>query len=491
MGNIKTIARRMQMGHALLAFLIIYLSKSVDADAQLQHRYLKPNVVLIVADDLGYGDLGCYGQQAIQTPNLDQLAASGMKFSQFYSGATVCAPSRCVLMTGQHGGKAEIRGNKEIKPMGQWPITDGAFTLGELFKSAGYQTGLIGKWGLGAPGTEGAPNNQGFDYFFGYLCQRHAHNYYPEFLFRNSQRVPLDGNVVPNDREDGAGFATERHVYSHDLLAEEALEFVERNQERPFFLYVPFTIPHANNEGGKLGMEVPSLGQYANRDWPEPQKGHAAMISRMDRDIGRLVQRLDSLGLRKNTLVLFTSDNGPHREGGNDPDFNDSNGPLRGIKRDLYEGGIRVPLIANWPGRVTPGSVSDHVGYFGDFMATFADLLEIGAPWEAHSISMLPTLLSDSNRRQKEHSFLYWEFHTRFRPEPEQERTIPALLQAARQGDWKAVLKPNGEFELYDLSTDIGETQDVHESHPDIAQRLRRILSEERVESEHWPVAQN
>jgi len=490
MGNTKTIAQRLEIARALLVFLFI-VTLADNADAQLQSSYVKPNVVLIVADDLGYGDLGCYGQEEIRTPNLDNLAASGMKFTQFYSGATVCAPSRCVLMTGQHGGKAEIRGNKEIQPMGQWPLTDGAFTIGELFQSAGYQTGLIGKWGLGAPGTEGAPNHQGFDHFFGYLCQRHAHNYYPEFLFRNNERVPLEGNVVPNDRKDGAGFASERHVYSHDLMAEEAMEFVERNQDRPFFLYVPFTIPHANNEGGQRGMEVPSLGQYANKDWPDPQKGHAAMISRMDRDIGRLVRQLDTLGLRENTLVLFTSDNGPHREGGNDPDFNDSNGPLRGIKRDLYEGGIRVPLIANWPGRVAPMTTSDHIGYFGDFMATFADLLQIGAPSDTHSISMLPTLLADSNRPQQRHEFLYWEFHTRYRPDPDQERAIPAMLQAVRQDDWKGVLKPNGDFELYNLSTDIGETHDLRESNPEVAQRLLRILAEEHVESEQWPIAQN
>jgi len=333
----------------------------------------QPNIIFILADDLGYGDLGCYGQQVIQTPNIDRMAAEGMLFTDAYAGSTVCAPSRCSLMTGLHTGHAYVRGNRESKPMGQLPLPEGTVTISTLLKSRGYQTGLIGKWGLGGPGSSGAPNNQGFDYFFGYLCQRHAHNYYPEFLFRNAERVPL-ANEVAGDRADGAGVATEKVEYSHDLFVDEALQFVERHRYEPFFLYLALTIPHANNEAGRAGMEVPSYGPYADADWPEPQKGHAAMITRMDGDVGRLLDKLKDLGIDGDTLVLFTSDNGPHREGGADPAFFHSSGPLRGIKRDLYEGGVRVPLIARWPGRVPAGSGTDHVCAFWDFLPTFCDL---------------------------------------------------------------------------------------------------------------------
>ena len=333
-----------------------------------------PNIIWIMADDLGYGDLGSFGQKEIRTPHLDRLADEGMKLTDFYAGSTVCAPSRCVLMTGKHTGHAYIRGNREVKPMGQWPLPDATLTVAELLKSAGYSTGLIGKWGLGGPGSEGAPNKQGFDYFFGYLCQRHAHNFYPEYLFRNDQRVYLEGNIVENERLDGAGYATGRVHYSHDLFANDAINFVEENKSKPFFLYYSITIPHANNEGGRKGMEIPSYGIYEEKDWPEPQKGHAAMISLMDSDIGRLIETIKASGIAEKTLVIFTSDNGPHREGGNNPDFNNSNGPLKGIKRNLTEGGIRVPTIAWWPGKIKPGSSSNHIGYFGDLMATAAEL---------------------------------------------------------------------------------------------------------------------
>ena len=290
----------------------------------------RPNIIYIMADDLGYGDLGCYGQQRIRTPNLDRLAAEGIRLTDHYAGITVCAPSRCSLMTGRHTGHTVVRGNREVKPMGQYPLPTDTPTVSRLLQQAGYATALIGKWGLGGPGSTGIPNRQGFDYFYGYLCQRHAHNYYPEFLFENEERVPLPGNRVAEPRPDGAGFAVERARYSHDLLAREALAFVERNRDKPFFLYLALTIPHANNEGGRKGMEVPSSEPYANEEWPEPQKGHAAMITRMDRDIGRLLAKVKELGLDEDTLVIFTSDNGPHREGGNDPEFNDSKWSVEG-----------------------------------------------------------------------------------------------------------------------------------------------------------------
>ena len=280
----------------------------------------KPNIIFILADDLGYGDVGCYGQQKIKTPNLDRMAKQGMRFTQAYAGSTVCAPSRCVLMTGKHTGHAHIRGNALV------PLRPEDVTIAMLLKRAGYVTGLIGKWGLGEPGTTGIPTKQGFDYFFGYLNQVHAHNYYPDYLWRNEEKVPLAGNVVEKN------VATKRAQYSSDLFAEEALRFVEKNKDKPFFLYLALTTPHANNEAGKLGMEVPSDEPYSKMDWPQPQRNHAAMITRMDRDIGRLMEKLRELGLDENTIVFFTSDNGPHQEGGGNPFFFQSSGPLRRLQ---------------------------------------------------------------------------------------------------------------------------------------------------------------
>lgn len=433
----------------------------------------RPNIIFVMADDLGYGDLGCYGQKAIQTPHIDRLASEGMRFTDHYAGSTVCAPSRCSLMTGLHTGHTHVRGNREIQPMGQLPLPADTVTLPRVLKQAGYTTALIGKWGLGGPDSTGRPNKQGFDYFFGYLCQRHAHNYYPEFLFRNNERVPLRNKVAGN-RPDGAGVATEKVEYSYDLMAAKALKFVEESKEGPFFLYLAITIPHANNEAGKKGMEVPDYGIYADKDWPEAQKGHAAMISRLDSDMGRLVQKLKDLGIDDNTVVFFTSDNGPHREGGADPDFFDSNGPLRGIKRDLYEGGIRVPLIARWPGKIAAGAESDHVSAFWDFLPTFADLTNAKTPTDTDGISMMPTLLGRPGK-QKEHEFLYWEFHTR------------GSKQAVRMGRWKAVrLSASGKLELYDLKTDLGETNNIAEQHPDVVAKIEAYLTTARTKSEFW-----
>jgi len=451
-------------------------------------RRKKPNIIFILADDLGYGDLGCYGQQEIATPSLDQMAADGMRFTDHYAGSTVCAPSRCSLMTGLHTGHCYVRGNREAKPMGQTPLPDETVTVAELLKEADYATGLIGKWGLGGPGSTGIPNKQGFDYFYGYLCQRHAHNYYPEFLFRNEERVPLEGNKVADPRPDGAGMAIERAQYSHDLCTKEALVFLEQNRDMPFFLYLAYTIPHANNEAGREGMEVPSFGQYADKDWPEPQKGHAAMITRMDGDIGKLFAKLAELDIDDDTLVIFTSDNGPHREGGNNPDFNDSNGPLRGIKRDLYEGGIRVPMIARWPGKIKAGSVSNHVSAFWDFLPTCCELASIKNPKGIDGISMVPTLLG-KEQEQKKHEFLYWEFHGR------------GTKQAVRMGEdsrragshWKGVRlnvekNPDGPIELYNLKVDIAEKHNVADLHPEIVAKIAMYMNTAHVPSEYWPL---
>ena len=446
---------------------------SRDTEQQAEAPSRHPNIIYILADDLGYGDLGCYGQKEIRTPNIDGLAAGGIRFTDHYAGSTVCAPSRCCLMTGLHTGHAYIRGNRQASQQGQEPIPPETLTVAELMKDAGYATGLVGKWGLGGPGTVGHPNRQGFDYFFGYLCQGHAHNYYPEFLYRNDERVPLEGNRVKQAHYEGAGVAYEKAQYSHDLMAKEALAFVDRNIDRPFFLYLSFTIPHANNEAGKEGMEVPSDAPYSGRDWPQQQKNHAAMITRMDTDIGRLLTKLKELGIDDNTIVFFTSDNGPHREGGADPAFFDSNGPLQGIKRDLYEGGVRVPMIARWPGKIQPGGVCGHVSAFWDFLPTAADIAGFKAPDGLDGISYLPALLG---REQTGHEFLYWEFHEG-----------KGSKQAVRMGTWKAVkLAVSKPLELYDLSTDIGEERDVAAGHSDVIKTIEAYLETARTESQYW-----
>jgi len=436
-----------------------------------------PNIIFILADDLGYGDLGCYGQKTIQTPNIDKLAAEGMRFSDHYAGSTVCAPSRCCLMTGFHTGHALIRGNARV------PLRPSDVTVAELLKQAGYSTGIIGKWGLGEPDSTGIPNRQGFDYWFGYLNQRHAHNYYPEYLWLNETKFELKNEVNHviggQDRTPG-GVATKRERYSHDLFAEQALSFVEKNKGNPFFLYLALTIPHANNEAGNKGMEVPSLEPYADKDWPEPQKGHAAMITRMDGDVGRLMARLKELGLDNNTLVMFTSDNGPHKEGGADPEFFDSSGPLKGYKRALYEGGIRVPMIARWPSKIKAGSVSDHISAFWDFLPTCCELVGVKTPKGIDGISMAASLLGRPGE-QREHEFLYWEFHEQ------------GKRQAVRMGDWKGIRQnvaknSNGPIELYNLKNDIGEKNNVAVRHPSIVAKIKACMKAARTSSEHWPL---
>lgn len=427
----------------------------------------KPNIIFILADDLGYGDLGCYGQKKIRTPHLDQLAAEGVRFTQCYAGCTVCAPSRSALMTGQHTGHTRIRGNA------RFPLEAEDVTVAELLKSVGYRTGLFGKWGLGEAGSSGSPVRQGFDEFFGYFNQKHAHNYYPTYLWRNEEKVPLR-NEVPKEDEEGAGVAVKRLDYSHDLIGREALSFVDRHQREPFFLYLAFTIPHANNEARAKGMEVPSAEPYAHESWPEPERNKAAMIARLDADVGRLMARLQELKIDENTIVFFSSDNGPHKEGGNDPKFFDSSGPLRGIKRDLYEGGIRVPMIVRWPGRIKAGVVSQYVWAFWDFLPTAAEIAGVRTPKNLDGRSVLPTLLGQWQRR---HPFLYWEFHER------------GFKQAARMGDWKGIRLASGQpFELYDLKRDLGETTNVATQNPSVVRKIEAYLKTARTESEHWPV---
>jgi uncharacterized sulfatase len=462
-------------GSLMLAMLL-----TVQPEARGAAQPPKPNLIFVLADDLGYGDLGCYGSKLIQTPVLDRMAAEGMRFTQFYAGSTVCAPSRSVLMTGQHLGHSRVRGNAAPEASGPQMLRDADVTVAEVLKKAGYVTGLIGKWGLGMPGDEGVPNKQGFDYFFGFLSQHHAHNHYPDYLWRNEQKVPLPNGVVPVG-ENGGGYATNRVQYAGDLFAREALDFVTRHRDRPFFLYLALTVPHANNERTRMrkdGQEVPDYGPYAGKDWPDPDKGQAAMITRMDSQIGQLLARLEELGLGATTLVMFSSDNGPHKEGGNRPEFFDANGPVRGLKRDLTDGGIRVPFLARWPGRIPAGVMSDHVGYFGDMMATWAELAGAKPPRNIDSLSIVPTLFGQP-RKQTQHDYLYWEFHER------------GFHQAVRLGNWKAIrlgtIKP---IALYDLSTDIGETNNVAAQNPRVVKKLQKILRSARTDNEHWKITE-
>ena len=443
------------------------------------HESAKPNVIFIMADDLGYGDLGCFGQTKIQTPQLDRMAAEGMKLTQFYAGTTVCAPSRCVLMTGQHTGRCWVRGNASAENIESQALRDEE-TIAEVFKDAGYATALFGKWGLGEVTSPGHPNNQGFDICYGHLNQHHAHNYYPTFIYRNKDKVPLRNVPEWENPERGEGWAMERVDYTHDLVHAEATEWLGEHHKKPFFLYLSYTIPHANNEGTRGtgdGQDVPDYGIYADKDWSRPNKGQAAMISRMDRDIGQLLDKLKEHKIDERTLVIFTSDNGPHKEGGNDPDFFDANGPLQGLKRTLTEGGIRVPTIAHWPGHIKPGTVSDHIGYFGDVMATICELTKQPVPKDTQSISFLPALLGQ-DAKQKQHDYLYWEFYEQ------------GSRQAVRFGPWKAIREPmfTGDIALYDLSKDIGETNNIAKAHPDRVKQAAGYMADAHRPDPKWKV---
>jgi arylsulfatase A-like enzyme len=441
-----------------------------------------PNIIYILADDLGYGDLSCYGQELFRTPNIDQLAAQGLLFTQHYSGSTVCAPSRSALMTGQHTGHTFVRGNKEVQPEGQYPLPDESYTLAEALKAAGYTTGAFGKWGLGYPGSEGDPNRQGFDTFYGYNCQRMGHHYYPYHLWSNQDSIVLEANA---GKQKGA--------YGPELIHREALKFITENKEQPFFLFRPIIIPHAELIApdsvmeqylGKFEPEVQYQGydegpRYRKGPYESQEHAHAAfvaMIHILDRQVGEIVQTLDELGLSENTLIIFTSDNGPHLEGGADPEYFNSNGPLKGFKRDLYEGGIRVPMIAKWPGKVPAGSRTDHISAFWDLFPTLAELTHITAPENTDGISFLPTLLGKPAEQEK-HKYLYWEFH-------EQGGRL-----AVRKDKWKAVKyevleKPEAPLELYDLSTDIGEEKNLAAQFPEVAAEMQRIMEQARTPSE-------
>jgi arylsulfatase A-like enzyme len=424
----------------------------------------RPNIVFIHSDDLGYGDLSCYGQKNFKTPSLDRMAAEGLKFTSYYAGNTVCAPSRCALMTGYHMGHAYIRGNLEL------PLRAEDVTVAELLKKSGYSTAVIGKWGLGLENNSGRPDRKGFDYSFCYLDHRHAHRQYTDHLFRNGERVELDGKT-----------------WSNDLFTNESLEWMEKNKANPFFLYLNYTIPHA-----ELWVPQDSLDEYKDkfpdkpwmngqgdapgakgyRSQETPHAAFAAMVTRMDRAVGSLLEKLKALGLDENTLVMFTSDNGPHREGGGDPDFFQSYGPLRGIKRDLYEGGIRVPMIARWPGKIAAGTTTDFACAHWDFLPTACELGGAQSPATIDGLSIVPTLMG---KDQRPHEYLYWEFYER------------GFDQAIRMGDWKGIRNGLGEpLQLYNLKADLQEKNDVAARFGDIVAELEAKMKSCRADSDKW-----
>jgi arylsulfatase A len=467
------------------AFLLISLTLLIISCGE-KETSSPPNIIFFLADDLGYGDPSCFGQEKFTTPNLDRLAAEGLVLTQHYSGSTVCAPSRSTIMTGQHTGHTPIRGNKEVRPEGQWAMPDSAITIAELLKTKGYATGAFGKWGLGSPGSEGDPNMQGFDIFFGYNCQRIAHNYYPYHLWDNQEKVILEEN-------EGQKLG----LYAPELIHEKALEFIEENKAGPFFLFYPNVIPHAElfapesyieKYRGKFLPEKVYEGtdegpNYKNGGYGSQEESHAAfaaMVNVLDDQVGDVIAKLKELGLEENTLFIFSSDNGPHAEGGADPEYFNSNGIYRGIKRDLYEGGIRVPTIAWWPGTIEPNTSSDHISAFWDLFPTLAELAGAEIHEGVDGISFLPELLGKEN--QKKHDYLYWEFHER------------GGRQALRMGDWKIVklnvtLSDRTTIELYNIAEDPSEENDLVEKHPEIVKELSDLMAGARTESDIFSFA--
>ncbi|AQT68197.1 Arylsulfatase [Anaerohalosphaera lusitana] len=465
-------------------------------------RGSKPNIVYIMADDLGYSELGCYGQEKIKTPNIDRIAKQGVKFTQHYSGSPVCAPTRSTLLEGKHTGHSFVRSNYELggwergNREGQLPLPADTVTLPKLLKKAGYTTGAMGKWGLGGPDTSGEPHKQGFDYFYGYLCQRQAHNYYPTHLWKDSaaglekveldneyfsahQRFPKDKN--PNDPENYEQYSG--NDYAPDLMTEEALKFVKRNKDNPFFLYLPYTIPHVALQVPEDSLEQyegmeddPYLGDQAYLPNRTPHATYAAMITRMDDYVGKVMDLLEKLGLEENTLIMFSSDNGTTFNGGCDADFFDSVEPLRGLKCSVYEGGIRVPLVAKWPGRIPAGTTTDHISAIWDVLPTCTAAAGAPTPDDISGISMLPTMLS-KDEKQKKHEYLYWEYNRQI---------------AVRMGKWKAVRRRTDKtvdtpIKLYNLEKDIDESDNVADKHPEVVAKIKKIMKEAHTPSEYFP----
>lgn len=467
------------VGAFSLALIIFFSGCSQGKQTENQESTVrKPNIIFILADDLGYGDLGFLGQEYIETPNIDKLASEGMFFTDHYAGATVCAPSRSAFMTGLHTGHTPIRGNREIQPEGQFPMPDSIPSIATVLNKAGYKTGAFGKWGLGFIGTTGDPNQQGFDKFYGYNCQRFAHRYYPDHIWDNDNEIKLEGN----------GWK-EKTTYAPDLIQEKTLAFIDENKDSPFFLFMPIVMPHAElaipdgelleKYRAKFGDEKPyparggseygddmDISTYQSQ--PYPHATFAAMVELIDVYVGQVMAKLKEQGLDDNTIVIFSSDNGAHQEGGADPEFFNSNGIYRGYKRDLYEGGVRTPMIARWPGKIKAGSKSDQISAFWDLLPTFADIAGTEVPENIDGISILPTMLGD-NKDQQDHNYLYWEFHEL------------GGKQAIRKGDWKAVRlnvfgdKPSV-LELYDLSKDPSEENNLAEANPEVVTEMDSLM---------------
>lgn len=486
MANTKKMALQFQPRYGLkdnnMRIQLFITGLSIAALASL-HAQNKPNVVFILADDLGYGDLSCFGQQKIQTPNIDRLALNGIRFTRSYSGTTVSAPSRASLMTGLHTGHTPIRGNKEVKPEGQAPLPADTHTILKLFKEAGYTTGVFGKWGLGYPGSTGEPMNQGVDHFFGYNCQRLAHNYYPAHLWQNNKKIEFPEN-------NNGKFGT----YSQDLIQAKVLEFIDNHNQDPFFLFVPMMLPHAElvvpedsiirkfrgkfEEEPYKGVDFGSdfrVGGYMSQE--HPRATHAAMVTRIDVYVGQIMKKLKEVGIYENTLIIFTSDNGPHREGGGDPDFFNSNDIYRGYKRDLYEGGIRVPTIVSWQNKISCGEESDFAFAFWDYLPTFAELLKVSAPSKIDGISILPTLLGVGE--QKKRDYFYFEF---------QEL---GGRQAVIKENWKLIhldIRDGGSFELYNIASDPSENHNLIDLFPQKIAELKKIMKKSRTSDPNWPL---
>ncbi|MEO5683176.1 MAG: arylsulfatase [Chitinophagaceae bacterium] len=456
----------------------LFFSLVAHAQNKIQRR--QPNIILILADDLGYGDIGCYGQQKIETPHIDKLAKTGLQFMQFYAATTVCAPSRASLLTGLHTGHTAVRGNEGYQPEGQTPLPDSVITIATLLKKQGYKTAAFGKWGLGYITTSGDPNKKGFDQFFGYNCQSLAHNYYPDHLWNNHDRIDFPENADSNE------------VYSADYIQAHAMQFLQQQHQQPFFLFLPYTLPHGDviapkdsvyNYYVKKFNEPPAQPGPQKKDGeqhrfePYPHAAFAAMVDRLDRYTGEIIKAIHEKGIAENTIVLFTSDNGPHRENGGDPEFFNSNGPFRGIKRDLYEGGIRVPFIAYWNGKIMPGVTNQPAAGY-DLYPLFQQLAGIPVSTNIDGISILPTL---TNTKQTPHHYLYWEFHEN------------NGRQALRWKDWKAIKlnvnkDANAPVELYNLRMDPAEQNNVAAKYPAIAKQLDGMIKQAHAGNKKWPL---
>ncbi len=494
------------------AFSIFLLIIGVSCKMSVKEKPDHPNIIYILADDLGYAELGCYGQAKIETPNIDALASNGMRFTQHYAGAPVCAPSRCVLLTGKHLGHAQIRGNdewadrgpvwdfeamaKDPNLEGQRPLKTGTKTIGNLLQSAGYKTAVVGKWGLGAPLSEGIPNKQGFDFFYGYNCQRQAHTYFPVHLWKDTTKVLLNNKMVPphTKLQEGADIYNLDSYsdfwltdYSPDLMQTEVLNFIKENKDTPFFMYYASPIPHNPLQAPKrwvdyylkkFGDEEPFIGNKGYFPHRYPHACYAAMVSYLDEQVGEIVATLKNLGLYENTIIIFTSDNGPTYTGGADSPWFDSAKPFKSEfgwgKGNVNEGGIRVPMIAHWPGKIKPGTKSDLISAFYDVLPTLCEITGVQAPNDIDGKSFLPTLLGKEN--QEKHDFLYWEF-----PESGGQ-------QAARMGKWKGIRKnidkDSLQIRLYNLESDIQELNDISSQNPEIVKEIELIFNNEHEMAE-------